>query len=70
MRKIKLTFERPLFAHVRIYTWDEDLGDMAWLYIGTIREGRWEYAYGAPGTSDDERNEAMRRYLEQNSEAF
>lgn len=62
MRKIRLDFERPDFAHVRIYTWDEDSSDMAWLYIGTINHGDWEYALTGPSTSDDERDEAMRLF--------
>jgi hypothetical protein len=64
MRKLQITFERPRFAHVRVWGWDHDTNDMAWLYIGTINDGEWEYALSGEDASDEERAEAMRRYLE------
>ena len=63
MRTMKIDYERPRFAHVRVWGWDHDKNDMAWLYIGTINEGEWE-GFGTESSSDDERAEAMRRYLE------
>jgi hypothetical protein len=60
-RKITVKHERRDLAHVTVFKYDEDAGDLVDAYAGSIDRGEWHCSTGASLT-DEERDEAMALY--------